>query len=439
MASANTVSCIGEDPTQSNPALRAYYGNRGLMWRNIFLILLLNLGWQLAFTVINPLMTLRLNKLGMSEKSISLMGLVNSWTYAYLVMYFAWKSDHTVSRWGRRLPYLFISSPIIIVCTLVFPFMTALWILVAISLVQMFFTDIKAATIPLLQFDCMPRHLLARCAVPFGIVGGLVGWVSNKYGTVMADTSETRPYIVGALILVCTTLVGGLLIKEPPVRYPTDESFKPWSTMKVAWKDKRRIILMVVYGLIYSFLVTILNWNWLYGVNVLHLTRTQVGGVMAWACLLAIPLAYPYGWLIDHVIPYKLLPLILLAAATLLGSLLWFPTFGGFVFFCCMSLAVLQPLMATVDMMIVRNSPAEDMGSVTSTNSCLRGIYWGVLGYGSGWLINLTAQPNYLRAFTLGFVMTCLGVALVYVYGWTMRHDKSHTTATSAAEMAAAT
>ena len=60
MASINLTSPGKEDPTQSNPQLVVYFSNRGLMWRNLLLIAMLNIGWQLVFTVINPLMQLHL-------------------------------------------------------------------------------------------------------------------------------------------------------------------------------------------------------------------------------------------------------------------------------------------------------------------------------------------------------------------------------------------
>lgn len=77
-------------------------------------------------------------------------------------MYFSWKSDHTVSRWGRRVPYLWISTPGIIVTVALFPFMTCKWVLLVLVLIQLFFMDWKNSTISLLQIDLVPRNVLAR-------------------------------------------------------------------------------------------------------------------------------------------------------------------------------------------------------------------------------------------------------------------------------------
>ncbi len=81
-------------------------------------------------------------------------------------------------------PYLFISAPIIILSVILFPVVHSLWFLVVLWLLQMLFTDIKAATIPLLNIDCMPRRMLARTAAPAGILTALVTFLraSGRHG-----------------------------------------------------------------------------------------------------------------------------------------------------------------------------------------------------------------------------------------------------------------
>ncbi len=134
-----------------------------------------------------------------------------------------------------------------------FPFVTSAWLLIGLTMLQMFFTDIKAATIPLLNIDCMPRRVLARAGVPITIVMGVINFLALRYGMILSDRSEAMPYVLGAFILAFTTLVGGLLIKEPPVRNPTTEKFRPWSAMKVAWTTRRSIILMVAVAFFKPF------------------------------------------------------------------------------------------------------------------------------------------------------------------------------------------
>lgn len=415
---------ITASPEAASPKLVAYYSNRQLMWRNLALILFLNLGWAVSFTVVGPLIQLRLNSLGISEGGLGLMAALNSWIYCYAVMYFAWKSDHTVSRFGRRIPYLFISAPPIIMAFVFFPFTPWVWVLVGLALLQMFFTDIKAATIPLLNIDCMPRHLLARAAAPAAIVMGAMNFLAMRYGIQMADWHEAMPYLLAAALLTITTLTGGFLIKEPPVQNPTTEKFRPWSAMTVAWKDKRKIALMISVSLFQTFQIVYGMWIWLYAKNILHLTRTETAHTISWSILVSVALAFPIGWAIDRISPYKLLPCFCALAGLALWLLLRITSPIHLIAVAAL-VSVLGSLYGASDIMVYRTAHPAEIGSVTSTNSCLRGFYNGCLGLFTGWMIeHLGGRYDY--AFIFAFAMTTLGLVPLFFYRHLMRTDFSN-------------
>ncbi len=414
------------------PELQAYYDNRPLMWRNLVLILLLNLGWGVSFTVVLPLIQLRLNAAGVAESGLGLMGAINFWVYSYAVMYFAWKSDHTVSRFGRRIPYLFISAPVIVASIILFPLIDWKWVLVALALLQMFFMDIKAATIPLLNIDCMPRRLLARTAAPAAIVVGLMSFLSMRYGMKLSEWSEIAPYFLAAAILTTTTLVGGFLIKEPPTKAPTTEKFRPWSAMKVAWKDQRMVVLMLSVSLFQTFQIVFGSWVWLYAKNVLNLSRLETGLIVSWGIIAAVVLALPIAWLIDRISPYRLLPVF----CAICGAALWFLLHIKSPMDLIIASSLVSVLAASYgasDIMVYRNAHPAEIGSVTSTNSCLRGLYNGGMSLLVGFLIEKSGG-NYEYAFILAFVMTCLGLVPLFIYrSLMMQEQKLATSATNEA------
>ena len=401
-------------PQYETPELTAYYSNRPLMWRNLSFILLLNLGWAVSFTVVSPLIQLKLNSSGVAEGGLGVIAALNGWIYSYVVMYIAWKSDHTVSRFGRRIPYLFISAPIIIITVLIFPFSQSKWLLIALALMQMLFMDIKAATIPLLNIDCMPRHLLARTGAPAGMVMWAMTFFAMRYGMRLSDWSETLPYLIAGGILLATTLIGATTIKEPPIHEPTTEKFKPWSAMQIAWKDKRTILLMASVAILGTYQTVFNTWIWLYAKNALHLSRTDTGLIISWAIPVTVALNFPVAWLIDRFSPYRLLPWMCVSAALSL-CFLRNASSSSYLIVAAGFNAITMLLGGAADIMVYRHSPAAEIGSVTSTNSCVRGFYGGCVALLTGHLIERFGG-RYDYAFIIGLGLSILGLMLLFGY-----------------------
>jgi len=418
MANASNPSL---NAAATTPALAAYHANRPLMWRNLGFILFLNLGWAISFTVVGPLMQLRVNTMGLGPEGIGIVSSINSWAYSFLVMYFAWKSDHTVSRFGRRIPYLFISAPVIIGAVCLFPHVQILWLLVALWLLQMLFTDIKAATIPLLNIDCMPRRLLARAGAPAAILTAAVSFFALRYGMRLTEEADWLPYTVGAAILALTTLVGGFAIKEPPVHNPTTEKFRPWSAMKVAWQDPRKIVQMMAVAMLQTFQVVFSSWIWLFSINQLGLTRPEVAEAISWAILCGAAAAFPVSWLVDRISPYRLMPIFCGLVLLVLWSFLHIRDVNGLILTTCLQ-AMVTPFYNAADIMVYRTSPPEKMGSITSTNSCMRGFYNGCIAASMGWLIHATGG-NYHYAYLAGAILTLAGLGPLFVYRWMLRRE----------------
>ncbi len=306
MASQTAQPLDYESVLQNNQDLESYYSNKRLLVRNVILIIFLTLGWSASFQLLNQLMLLRLKAHGVSNSMVGMLALANNWAYSILVMYFAWKSDHTKSRWGRRIPYLFISAPVIIGVVLSFSFVTNAYLLIGLWMINCIFMDIKAATIPLLGIDCVPRHLLARINAVGAVIYGLTNFISVRYGSALSDINEHMPYVICGTLLITTTLTGGFLIKEPPVVPPPMRPFKPWSTMSVAWRDRKAIILMFGVALIMTFTALFGQWVWIFAEHDLGLTKTNIGSALSWSILLPSLLAFPYGWLIDRTNGYRL-------------------------------------------------------------------------------------------------------------------------------------
>jgi MFS family permease len=398
------------------PELQAFYANRPLMWRNILWFSILNVGWSVCFTIIYPLITLRMNspEVGMGEGLIGTIGSVNGYAVSFLVMYFSWKSDHTISRWGRRIPFLWISAPGIILPLLLFPFFANKWILVGLMIMQLFFMDIKASTISLLPIDLAPRPLLARTMAIQGVILGLLGFLVLRYGMQLSDYSEKLPFLFAAVILALSTIVGGFGIKEPPIQTPATEPFKPWSALQVGFRDRRRIVLMLSVPMIGATFTMYNAWLWLFAKNELGLTRTDMGAALSWSSLLGLVLSMPYAWLIDKINPYKLVALGLFLQFILFLALLNIHSANGLIVVSFL-FAASSGIGGVASIVVFRAAHPAEVGSVTSCLGFVNNFFNATLLLVSGQLIERLGH-NYHAAYILGICLSALGFAVLLTY-----------------------
>ena len=426
-------------PPEQSPELTAYYANKPLLYRNVALIGICTVGWGVVDKVIVPLVALRLLELGLRENIQATINSFNGFALSFLVMYFSWKSDHTVSRIGRRKPFLFLSAPFIICSIALFPVFDEahmLWMLVLLYLIRMISMDVKNSTFPLLAIDCVPKHVLARANSVLAIVAGMVLFLASRYAGDLIKIASWLPFTVGAGVMAVST-VCAWWIKEPPIRYPATENFKLWSTFKVAAEDKRIFWLMAGVAMINSYSTMNTAWVWFWAKETLHLERGEIFQALSWAGLLNVLLAYPTGWVIDR---FGGLRVVILFFVGQLACFLWVLTVHDKSGLIALSLAttLIAPLYSGADMMIYKAAPRKDIGSYTSTNSCLRNFYNATLGIVAGWSI-FAAGHNYLVGFAIGISMSAVGLVMFLIHyramaGTPDRHAASailnHNTAT---------
>jgi Na+/melibiose symporter-like transporter len=419
---SNTYNPL-EMPHELTPELKDYYGNRKLLWRNLIWYMLLTVGWTKVFQLVTPLMTLRMNspEIGMGEGLIGGIFAVNGYAVSFLVMYFSWKSDHTISRWGRRIPFLWISAPFIIVTVVIFPFIHNMWILLGVMIVHLFFMDMKASTISLLPIDLVPRHMLARVGVIPNLVMGVLGFFVLRYGMELSDTNISMPFLIGGAVMVGTTLCG-LNIKEPPIQTPATESFKPWSALKVGWKDRRMIVLMLAVPMLGSLPAMYNAWIWLFAKNELNLSRTEMGASLSWASILGLALTFPCAWLIDRISPYKLAGIFLVLNGVLLTALMRVSSANGLILVSFI-FVLATAFSGAASMMVFRSAHPAEVGSVTSSLALINNSFAATMSLVSGQLIQRMGH-NYKAAFILGFCFSVLGLGMLMYYRHLMKKGR---------------
>jgi hypothetical protein len=85
---------------------------------------------------------------------------------------------------------------------------------------------------------------------------------------------------------------------------------------------------------------------------------------------------------------------------------------------------IIGPLYTAADIMVYKSADPKDVGSITSTNSCLRNGYNAMLGLVAGWVIYLFGH-NFRIGFVIGIVMSTFGLLMFFIYRRSMRRPPS--------------
>ncbi len=416
------VSAQQVAPPPSNE-LAAFYADRKLMWRNVSWITFGHFGTALSMTIVEPLMNLRLKALGVSESSVGLLASMNLWAVSFLVMYFSWKSDHCLSRLGRRTPFTLLALPFIVLALVLFPLAAQKWLLVSLMVLYFFFNDMKASTYPLLAIDCVSKPVLARVSGIVAIVISTAGFLSTRFGSRMADAHPKRVFFTAATVMSSMVLIALWRIKEPPIYHPARGKFNLLKPIKVATQDKRILVLIVACALLNGFSIIFKTWVWFYAQTKLHLSIGDTGVAMSWGLLLQVAVSYPAGWLIDHYGSYIALCLQWTIMFTLALCSIHVTNLQGLILL--MSLYFLfMPLQIAGDTILWKTMDKADTGSFTSTVSLVRNFCTGIVIAISGFIIKWT--HSYIFAFWFGFLLSSIALGVFFIYRHIMR--TGHTT-----------
>jgi len=218
--------------------------------------------------------------------------------------------------------------------------------------------------------------------------------------------------------MACTTCIA-FFIKEPPIHNPTKETFKPWSTFKVVLSlDKRIFWLMAGVAMIHGYLIMNNTWLWFWSKETLGLEKGEIFSALSWASLVNVVMAYPIGWLIDRWGGFRAVQILWIGQVACFCWAMGVHDKAGLI---VLSLAttMINPFYQGADIMVYKSAAAKDIGSFTSTNSCIRNGYNALLGLAAGWAIFFYGH-NYRIGFVMGIVMSTVGLCMFIIYRYVM-------------------
>lgn len=321
-----------------------------------FLLLLGDFAWSLKERSVDELFKVLLERVEASSFVISvLVGTLPAAIGMVVSPVISVWSDRARTRWGRRIPFLVIPTPGVVLAMLGLAFSPALgaacnrlagggpeaerwWVIAVLAASWTLFevaSDVANAVLRGLFTDVVPRAVIGRFFGLFRLVSLSAGIGFNFFVFGYADEHFALIFCAVAAIYAVGFLVMGLCVREGTYPPPPPLPPRPARLHQAVWQEVARYVrecfasdrlyLWLFATLVVSSLAFVPTGMFMFfAAKEQGLDNDAYGKCLAATYVCSIALAYPIGWLVDrfHVMRVGMGALFLYAVGTLAGYLL---------------------------------------------------------------------------------------------------------------------
>jgi hypothetical protein len=317
---------IDHEVIENLPHLKPYYDDKKLFLRNVSSIVVSNAFFTFGFGATFSMVAMHMANAKLSASEISSILAITGWFGIPTVLYVSNLTDKWQSKWGRRLPFVAMAMPVLVVALALFPYATTFFACLAIYLPFGLAGQTRSATYPFLNNDISKKRYWGRITgINDLFVGSVGGWLSLIVLLPLISThGEKTAFGVSAILIGIATALLLIFVKEPPIRTEEKPNFNPisviWSTLRFGFSDLKNIPLFFAYAL--SILAGIPGTFIALQAKVnLQMTEGQVGTqILQYGLLLMVALSFFIGWSVDKLGTVK--SLVIAYAGTVVAAVL---------------------------------------------------------------------------------------------------------------------
>ena len=254
-------------------------------------------GSSLVWSVYSVYVPLLLNEFVGSAALIGIIMSIDSFFGVVFQPLFGKISDRTRTRFGRRLPYLFVCMPISAAFFIFIPYMNSLWSLMALAIAFTFVMSIWRTPAVSLMPDSTPGPLQSQGNGIVNLMGGVGAVIAFIGGGILFDLGGfPLPFLVSALLMLGAMVVVILFVREPkhPPLLPKENERR--SVIKLD-RPERRSLLLILFAVFFCFMGnnSIEVFFSLYAIATLGVTPGQASIMLAIFVVSLILFAIPAG------------------------------------------------------------------------------------------------------------------------------------------------
>jgi len=248
--------------------------------------------------------------------STTLIGLIMTFDNVFGVIFqplFGGLSDRTRTRFGRRMPYIFIGLPICAVAFTMIPRVNGLLPLMAVLIIFTFVMSAWRSPVVALMPDITPGPLRSQANGIVNLMGGLGSLLAFFAGGILFKIGGFQlPFLMSAIMMLLALAVLALFVREPKEAYssansesgalPSDASLpadkKKKATIKLD-KSEKKSLLLILFGVFFWFTGynAVETFFTLYATNTLGMDAGDASMTLSIFSLTFLGFAVPSGFI----------------------------------------------------------------------------------------------------------------------------------------------
>ncbi|MCL2030632.1 MAG: MFS transporter [Oscillospiraceae bacterium] len=234
--------------------------------------------------------------------STMLIGLVMTIDNVFGVIFqpvFGRMSDKTRTRFGRRMPFIFIGLPICAAAFTLIPHMDNLWSLMAVLIIFTFVMSAWRSPVVALMPDITPGPLRSQANGIVNLMGGVGSLVAFFTGGILFNLGGfPLPFLMSAVMMMLALVVLAVFVREPKHAYEPEEEQKKIKGLKLD-KDEKKSLLLILFGVFFWFTGynAVETFFTLYATNTLDMSPGDATMTLSIFSLTFLGFAVPAGFI----------------------------------------------------------------------------------------------------------------------------------------------
>ncbi|MCL2833588.1 MAG: MFS transporter [Treponema sp.] len=233
--------------------------------------------------------------------STTLIGFIMTFDNIFGVIFqpvFGTLSDKTRTRFGRRMPYIFIGLPICAVAFILIPQMKTILPLMAVLIIFTFVMSTWRSPVVALMPDITPGPMRSQANGIVNFMGGVGSLLAFLVGGILFRVGGfPLPFLMSAILMFAALAVLALFVREPKIAYEPEA--KETKTKVKLGKAEKKSLLLILFGVFFWFTGynAIETFFTLYATNTLGMDAGGASMTLAIFSLTFLAAAVPMGFM----------------------------------------------------------------------------------------------------------------------------------------------